>query len=153
MSENHSLFLVLENATVKHLGNVIFRQLDFQMMEGQSWAILANSGSEKTAFLETILGKTTLSEGRIRRIFAESYQRGKSLKGEINSFRDLVAVVSQKYEFRNKSNMQDFYYQQRFNSSASEESATVEEYLRSIEVKIAGDWDLERVLEIGRAHV
>src|SRR5690554_171279 len=148
MSESNSLFLVLENATVKHLGNVIFRQLDFQMMEGQSWAILANSGSEKTAFLETILGKTTLSEGRIRRIFAESYQRGKSLKGEINSFRDLVAVVSQKYEFRNKSNMQDFYYQQRFNSSESEEAATVEEYLRDIEVKIAGNWNVKRVLEL-----
>ena len=148
MSESHSLFLVLENATVKHLGNVIFRQLDFQMMEGQSWAILADSGSEKTAFLETILGKTTLVEGRIRRVFAETYQRGKSLKGEINSFRDLVAVVSQKYEFRNKSNMQDFYYQQRFNSSESEEAVTVEEYLRDIEVKISGNWNLEKVLEL-----
>lgn len=148
MTEVRPPFLILENATVKHLGRVVFQQLDFQMMEGQSWAILAGSGAEKTAFLETLLGKTTLSKGRIRRTFAEAYQKGKIKKGEINSFRDLVAVVSQKYEFRNKSNMQDFYYQQRFNSSASEESATVEEYLRSIEVKIAGDWDLERVLDL-----
>src|SRR5690606_189049 len=148
MSEVRPPFLILENATVKHLGQVVFQQLDFQMMEGQSCAILAGSGLEKTAFLETIRGKTTLSTGRIRRVFSEAYQREKSQEGEINSFRDLVAVVSQKYEFRNKSNMQDFYYQQRFNSSESEEAATVEEYLRDVEVKINGYWDLEKVLEL-----
>src|SRR5690606_13243452 len=62
--------------------------------------------------------------------------------------KDLVAVVSQRYEFRNKSNMQDFYYQQRFNASESEEAVTVEEYLRDIKAKIPGYWDLFRVLEL-----
>ena len=141
-------FLSIENATIKHFGEVIFQQLDFIMLEGQSWAVVAASGSEKTAFLNTLLGKTTFSEGRIRRVFAEAYQAEKSQRGEINSFRDLIAVVSQRYEFRNKSNMQDFYYQQRFNSADSEEAATVEEYLRDIEVKIQGDWNLGKVLEL-----
>lgn len=141
-------FLTIENATVKHLGKVIFQGLNFEMLEGQSWAILAGSGTEKTAFLDTILGKTVLSEGKIRRKFAMEYRSEKTRQGEINSFRDLIATVSQRYEFRNKFNMQDFYYQQRFNSSDSEEAATVGEYLGSIEVKAAGEWDLEKVLDL-----
>jgi molybdate transport system ATP-binding protein len=148
MKNDASPFLLIENATVKQLGKVIFQQLDFKMLEGQSWVILSGSGTERTAFLDTLLGKTTFSEGRIRRPFAEAYQVEKSQKGEINSFRDLIAVVSQKYEFRNKSNVQEFYYQQRFNSSESEEAATVEEYLRGVEVKIPGDWNVEDVMEL-----
>lgn len=146
MEKEASPFLIIENATVKQLGKVIFQQLDFRMLKGQSWAILAGSGTERTAFLDTLLGKTTFSEGRIRRTFAEAYQAEKSQRGEINSFRDLTAVVSQKYEFRNKSNVQDFYYQQRFNSSESEEAATVEEYLSQVEIKVPGTWTLDRVL-------
>lgn len=146
MKNNASPFLQIENATVKQLGKVIFQQLDFTLLKGQSWAILSASGTERTAFLDTLLGKTTVSVGKIKRPFAEAYQAQKSSKGEINSFRDLMAVVSQKYEFRNKSNVQDFYYQQRFNSSESEEAATVEEYLQSVEVKIPGDWNVENVM-------
>lgn len=146
MEEEASPFLIIENATVKQLGKVIFQQLDFRMLDGQSWAILAGSGTERTAFLDTLLGKTTFAEGRIKRPFAKAYQAKKIKKGEINSFRDLIAVVSQKYEFRNKSNVQDFYYQQRFNSSESEEAATVEEYLSQVEIKFPGTWTLEKVL-------
>ena len=141
-------FLIIQNATVKKLGKVIFQKLDFEMREGQSWAVLAGLGIERTAFLDTLLGKTTFSEGRIRRFFSEAYQADKRHKGEINSFRDLIALVSQRYEFKNKSNVQDFYYQQRFNSSESEEAATVEEYLGNIEVKIPGCWTLEKVLQL-----
>ena len=141
-------FLNIENATVKHLEKVIFKGLDFEMRQGQNWAVLARSGREKTAFLDTILGKTVLTEGRISRPFAIDYQTEMSQKGKINSFRDLIAVVSQRYEFRNRFNMQDFYYQQRFNSSDSEEAATVMEYLEAIEVKALGKWDVEKVLDL-----
>lgn len=44
--------------------------------------------------------------------------------------------------------MQDFYYQQRFNASESEEAPTVEEYLQKTEVKVSGHWDLHKVLEL-----
>lgn len=150
MEREASPFLIIENATVKYLGKIIFQELDFRMLEGQSWAVLAGSGTERTAFLDTLLGKATFSMGRIHRFFAEAYQAEKSQKGEINSFRDLISVVSQRYEFRNKSNVQDFYYQQRFNSSESEEAATVGEYLSQVEVKVPGAWTLEKVLTLLR---
>lgn len=143
-----SPFLSIKNATVKHLGKSVFQDLNFEMLEGQSWAVLAGTGAEKTAFLDTILGKTTLTEGRILREFSVEYQEHQTREGKINSFKDLVAVVSQRYEFRNKSNMQDFYYQQRFNASESEEAATVEEYLKEIEGVLPGYWELSTVLEL-----
>lgn len=148
MTHSPASFLTIENATIKHLGKVIFQDLNFKMLEGQNWAILAGSGAEKTAFLDTLLGKTILTEGRIIRGFSAVYQAQKTIQGQINSYRDLVAVVSQRYEFRNKSNMQDFYYQQRFNASDSDQAATVEKYLQEIEIKIHGYWDLNKVLEL-----
>jgi hypothetical protein len=42
MEKEASPFLIIENATVKQLGKVVFQQLDFKMLEGQSWAILEN---------------------------------------------------------------------------------------------------------------
>src|SRR5690606_30434792 len=117
MEKEASPFLVIENATVSHLGKILFQRLDFTMLEGESWAILAASGAERVGFMDTLLGKTTFSEGRIKRHFAEAYQAEKTQKGEINSFRDLIAVVSQRYEFRNKSNVQEDRKSTRLNSS------------------------------------
>lgn len=141
-------FLCVHNATVKFYGKVLFQDLNFTMKSGESWAILAGSGKEKTAFLETLLGRTSIMRGSIDRPFALDYQKEKSAQGKINSFRDLVAVVSQKYPFKNKSNLQNFYYQQRFNSSESDEADTVWEYLSQVQVDHLGPWNMEKVLTL-----
>ncbi|GGF19665.1 ATP-binding cassette domain-containing protein [Echinicola rosea] len=142
------IFLSIDDAKVKYLDRTIFQQLDFSMSTGEHWAILSASGSEKTAFLDTILGKTILSAGRVTRDFAVDYQLEMTAAGKINSFRDLIAVVSQKYTFTNKSNLQNFYYQQRFNSSESEEAATVREELLGVEAKQSGPWNVDNVMEL-----
>lgn len=141
-------FLAIHNGTVKHYGKTIFQQLEFCMKMGENWAILAPSGAEKTAFLETLMGRTSLVEGHIERPFARSYQERQTRDGKINSFRDLISMVSQKYVFKDKSNLQNFYYQQRFNSSESEEADTVESYLGQIEGPEAGPWDLSSVMRL-----
>ncbi|SEJ39299.1 molybdate transport system ATP-binding protein [Cyclobacterium xiamenense] len=141
-------FLVIERATVMYSGKALFRQLDFRIGKGESWVIAGGSGKERTAFLETLLGRTSLVAGRIARPFAESYQKAQSQRGEINSFRDLIAFVSQEYTFRNKSSQQNFYYQQRFNSSESEDTETVGRYLAQVEVKATGPWTLDRVVRL-----
>ena len=117
------------------------------MQPGENWAIVASSGIEKTAFLETLLGRTNLIKGSITREFARTYQQTQSENGQINSFRDLIAYVSQDYGFTNKSNVQEFYYQQRFNSMDAEDTHSVEEYLRQQPGNRPGDWDIERVLD------
>lgn len=140
-------FLNLSQATVLKNGRTIFQDLDFEMQTGENWAIIAFSGLEKTTFLETLLGRTSITQGKVERTFAEAYQENQRLRGKVNSFRDLIAFVSQTYTFRNKSNVQDFYYQQRFNSADSEAAATVNDYLNEVDARIDGHWNVETVLE------
>lgn len=142
--------LSIHNATVRYLDKVIFEDLDFEWEEGQSWAVIGASGVELTAFLDTIQGRTMVTKGNIVRYFAEKHHQEKSEAGEVHSFRDLIASVSQQYSFKNKSNLQNFYYQQRFNSMDSEEAATVIEYLKGLQIKQNGYWTIERVLDLFR---
>jgi molybdate transport system ATP-binding protein len=141
-----SIMISIQKATVKKFDEIVFEGLDFEWKEGQHWAIIGQSGNLLTAFLDTLLGRTMVTSGKVERPFSKEYQETKSNSGELNSYKDLIATVSQQYAFRNKSNLQNFYYQQRFNSMESEEALTVEEYLNSIEVKVAGPWDLQRVI-------
>ncbi|WP_111670605.1 ATP-binding cassette domain-containing protein [Algoriphagus litoralis] len=147
-----NILIQVEKATVQYLGKATFQQLNFTWEKGQHWAITADSGLELTAFLETLLGTTHLPDGHVVRPFSEDYIRTKTEQGSVNSFRDLIAYVSQQYRFRNKSNLQNFYFQQRFNSAESEQAATVREYLEENSPQIPGPWSLERVAELLRLN-
>ncbi|EPR68719.1 ATP-binding cassette domain-containing protein [Cyclobacterium qasimii] len=143
-----SVFLEINNATVQSFGKTVFKDLNFTVENGESWAILGDSGKERTLFLETILGRTAIVRGSIEWPFAADYQKKQRDLGLINSFRDLIALVSQKYTFRNKSSQQNFYYQQRFNSSESEDTATVNAFLSEVEIKEEGAWNLSNVIQL-----
>jgi molybdate transport system ATP-binding protein len=91
-----------------------------------------------------------MSSGSIQRTFATDYLAEKQEEGAIHSYRNLIAYVSQKYEFRNRSNLQNFYFQQRFNSSESEEAATAGEYLTEVDPKVPGPWTVALVSNLLR---
>lgn len=129
-------------------GKTAFSDLDFFWDSGESWAILSESGWLQTAFLETLRGNTVVKSGTVTRPFADQYLSVKRQQKEVASFRDLMAYVSQRYEFRNKFNQQNFYFQQRFNSAESEETETVEKYLSTVQSRQEGPWTLEKVLEL-----
>lgn len=140
--------LQIHSAQVLTKGKQVFESLDFNWEIGQQWAIIGTSGAEMTAFIETIRGNSVIPLGEIRRPFSKEYTEEKTSSGEINSFRDLIAYVSQRYEIRNKSNQQNFYFQQRFNSSESSDTATVREYLLEVKAKVDGPWTLKNVAEL-----
>lgn len=140
--------LEINSGKVLQGGFLIFEKLDFIWRKGQQWAIIGQSGKELTAFLETLRGNTVVSSGEIHRHFSLSYSQLKNTIGEVHSYRDLMSYVSQKYELKNRSNQQNFYFQQRFNSSESEATETVKEYLRQIEAKIEGPWTAEKTTKI-----
>lgn len=127
------------------MGQTIFEELDFEWKAGEHWAIIANSGTELTAFLETLRGNTHLPKGEVVRPFADRYLSQQSDFGKVHSYRDLIANVSQQYKFRNKSNLQNFYFQQRFNSQEADQAATVQEYLTENSHSIPGPWTLGKV--------
>ncbi len=146
--KKEEVFFTINDATIQSFGKTVFKGLSFTVENGESWAIIGQSGKERTLFLETILGRTSLVDGSISWPFAREYQERQRKLGLINSYRDLIALVSQKYTFRNKSSQQNFYYQQRFNSAESEDTATVDAFLRSVEIKRKGLWDIAEVVHL-----
>ncbi|GAA0878647.1 ATP-binding cassette domain-containing protein [Algoriphagus jejuensis] len=146
MTNDH--LIKIQSAKILHGGTQFFENLIFCWEKGQHWAIVGNSGKELTAFLETLRGHTVVRSGEILRPFAQEYSLQKKSDGQVHSYRDLIAYVSQRYELKNRSNQQNFYFQQRFNSSEAEKTETVSEYLSKAQTSHDGSWTVEKVSQI-----
>lgn len=121
--------LTIDNLTVRHLEKTLFQSLSLQIREGQQWAILGNSGAGKTALLHTLFGDFNIINGHIRYPFFKEFKHTHGITDPLFTNRQLMALVSQQAQFKNKQNMKDFFYQQRFHSWFAEEAHTVEDYL------------------------
>jgi len=126
--------------------------LHFTWKQGEHWAVYGDSGKSLTGLLETLLGKTLLSQGHLLTPFADEYVAKQNLAGQVHSFRDLIALVSQDYPIRNKAGLQNFYYQQRFNSADVHHTITVGSYLHSIPAMRKGPWTPEKVAQLLRLN-
>ncbi|KAA2245793.1 ATP-binding cassette domain-containing protein [Chitinophaga agrisoli] len=129
MSENAAPFLTLEHITVRYLDKTLFTGLNWEILEGQQWAITGNSGSGKTALLNTIAGRFNVINGGIHYHFYEHYRQAHTITDPYFTYRNLLAHVAHHHKFRNRSNTTDFYYQQRFNSMDANDAPTVRQYL------------------------
>lgn len=107
-------------ADIQHLSasygsTQVLSNISFQVLEGQHWAIVGSMGA----------GKTTLAKALTGRLFR---------KGTVSFFQDGVPSskvywIEQQHRFKNRSNVSDFYLQQRFNSQDSEDAYTILEEL------------------------
>jgi molybdate transport system ATP-binding protein len=123
--------LSVDNATLKLGNTAVFSGLNFRVNKGETWALLGDSGSGKSALLQLIAGKFHLSAGSIRYYFHEEFLQKQHSDDAHLTFHKLITMVESRHHFRNLSNTSDFYYQQRYNSSDSEDALTVEEYLHA----------------------
>ena len=140
--------LSINNAALKLGGNTVFANLSFKVNKGENWALVGESGSGKSALLQVIAGKFHLSGGNITYHFHEEFLQKHPHTDEPLTFHRLIALVESRHHFRNLSNTGDFYYQQRYNSSDSEDAFTVDEYLALIKpVRENPYWTLEKVLQ------
>ncbi|MFM1835866.1 MAG: hypothetical protein RJA04_554 [Bacteroidota bacterium] len=110
-------------ARVQHLAasygsQEVLSDISFEITADECLAVVGAMGS----------GKTTLAKALSGRLFR---------KGEVWFQGSFVLYVEQQHHFKNRSNISEFYLQQRFNSSDSEDSYTVREDLEGMEV---GDW-------------
>ena len=141
--------LSINNAVLKLNNITVFSSLNFQVKKGENWALIGESGSGKSALLQIIAGKFHPSSGNIKYDFHEEYlQRHPTCDAHL-TFHRLIAMVESRHHFRNLSNTGDFYYQQRYNSSDSDDALTVEEYLSLIKpfnVALAY-WSLGKTLQ------
>ncbi|HEX5025406.1 MAG TPA: ATP-binding cassette domain-containing protein [Agriterribacter sp.] len=108
-------FLQLQQLTVQLNGRKIIDGIDLILQPGEQWAITGAAGSGKTTLAHTIAGM--------------HYYTGNILfDGQLMQHRR-IAIVEQQHRFKNLCNTSDFYYQQRYNASDSENTATVAEVL------------------------
>lgn len=142
--------LKIEHVTVRYLNNVLFTNLNFNINKGENWALIGKSGSGKSALLQTIAGRFNITGGEVKYIFFEDFAAHSTVKDDTLNHHKFIALVESKHHFRNLSNTTEFYYQQRYNSSDSEDALTVEEYLRQIKTVnvVHAYWTFDKVIEI-----
>lgn len=112
--------IVLKSVTIRYYGKLLFNKVSFTANSHEAWLIIGESGSGKTALLETILGKWPVVSGSV------------TIDFDTNKFKSGTSLVAAKHAFTNRSNTKDFYYQQRYNSYDSDDSMTVDSYLNSL---------------------
>ncbi|HXL55098.1 MAG TPA: ATP-binding cassette domain-containing protein, partial [Chitinophagaceae bacterium] len=106
---------IVTNLTVKQQDNTMLDAISFELNTNNHLAIVGSSGS----------GKTTLTKALCGKIFYQGTIEFGNKKPSIN-------FVEQHYHFKNRSNTNDFYYQQRYNSFDSNDALTVIEELQAL---------------------
>ena len=141
--------LSIKHATIRYLNNTLFTGLNFDVKQGENWALIGKSGSGKSALLQTIAGRFNITGGEIEYYFHEDFVKKAGIVDPQFTHHKLIAIVEPKHHFRNLSNTSDFYYQQRYNSSDSEDALTVQEYLDSISItSVTGSyWNFQKVTD------
>jgi molybdate transport system ATP-binding protein len=107
----------LTDVSVTFNGIELLKQINLTIQPGEQWAIVGRSGS----------GKTTLAHALTGRVF---HSGTVSFHLPNYTHANRILLIEQQHQFKNRSNTSDFYYQQRYNSSDSENTATVQEVLQ-----------------------
>lgn len=143
--------LKITNATIKYRDQLLFKELNFEIRENEHWAILGESGSGKSALLQTLYGRYVITSGKISYNFYDHYVKTRPVSDPLASPRRLMAHVDLRHDFRLRPGAGELYYQQRFNAGFADNAPTVEAYLtdasqsEAIDPAGAGPWTLARV--------
>ncbi|QEC53136.1 molybdate transport system ATP-binding protein [Anseongella ginsenosidimutans] len=146
-------FLTLDNIKVVYSAKEAINGLSLQVNEGEQWAITGGSGSGKTTLLETIAGKHLVREGEIHHHYYHRFLQSHTVDDPYFNYKRLIAEVSHQHHFKNRYNLSEFYYQQRFNSADADEAISVKDYLRDLSseahlnAQVIGDLHLEELLD------
>lgn len=107
----------LTDVSVTFNGIDILKNVNLTIQPGEQWAIIGKSGSGKTTLAHALTGKVFHS-GTV------------SFHLPNHTHANRILLIEQQHHFKNRSNTSDFYYQQRYNSSDSEDTITVQEELQ-----------------------
>jgi molybdate transport system ATP-binding protein len=118
----------LTDVSVTFNGLDILKNIHLTIQPGEQWAIVGKSGSGKTTLAHALSG-TIFHSGTV------SFH----LPNHTHAHR--ILLIEQQHHFKNRSNTNDFYYQQRYNSSDAEDTITVQEALQPlINAAPASNW-------------
>ncbi|MFV0391501.1 MAG: ATP-binding cassette domain-containing protein [Paludibacteraceae bacterium] len=132
MDNSSKIFLSLQNVVPRIVNSPFSKPLNWIAREDEVWSIFGKNGSGKTLFSEVISGKYNLLQGKITYPFFEKIKR-ESPEGTYPYLRQYIKIVS----FNSVYSIADFretYYQQRFNSTESDNSPLVSDFFTAEEI-------------------
>jgi molybdate transport system ATP-binding protein len=116
------------NVFVQLGGKPVLKHINLLIDTDENLAITGESGS----------GKSSLARAISQKIFF----RGEIsfLSGDGQKLSPHIILIEQQHEFKNNSNVSNFYYQQRFNSCDADDALTVEAELTKLQSEINNEW-------------
>lgn len=106
--------LEIQNLSFQFGSNVVLKNLNFKINKNENWQIGGPSGTGKTTIAKIISGEIKNFEGNIKINFDEN-----------SELKQKVIYVSNWYQFTNLEGDRNFYYQQRYNKFAKNDTLTV----------------------------
>jgi molybdate transport system ATP-binding protein len=126
----------ISNLTLKYNSKFVLKELNWAVNPGENWLLCGVSGSGKTTLAKAIAGLIP-SNGAIR----INYRPKSALPA-------LTHYVANWYQFKDLEGESNFYYQQRYNSQATQVTATVKAELEDYRHKHQLSFhEVEKVLE------
>lgn len=130
--------LEIQNLSFQFGSNVVLKNLNFKINKNENWQIGGPSGTGKTTLAKIISGEIKNFEGNIKINFDEN-----------SELKQKVVYVSNWYQFTNLEGDRNFYYQQRYNKFAKNDTLTVFAELNHFAQKEQLDFkNVEKYLEI-----
>lgn len=119
------ILLEVDGLGVAYGADKIVNDISFTIRAGENWAIVGAMGT----------GKSTLAKALCGRLFRTGTVRYFDSDQHVH-----VYLVEQQHHFKNRSNVNEFYLQQRFNAADSEDSYTIREELSNDHQEEATKW-------------
>jgi molybdate transport system ATP-binding protein len=113
-----SPFIIAQQVQVKHQQQVVLQELNFVINRGEHWLLTGDAGAGKSTLAKVLCGQAFFT-GQLNIHFNNDTQQPHTW------------YVPQWHHFTNHAGINDFYYQQRYNSSDAEDARTVTEDIRA----------------------
>ncbi|TDH29232.1 ATP-binding cassette domain-containing protein [Segetibacter sp. 3557_3] len=140
--------LSFTGVTIRPVGGRSFTNISLDVNNQEHLAVVGQNEPLKNALLDAIAGTANIVSGKTKYPFYKDYLTANTLTDPLLSPHKLFAVVSGKHSFRTLSNTSDFYYQQRFNSTDSENALKVSEFLNTVKYYDQhAHWTVKRTIE------
>jgi molybdate transport system ATP-binding protein len=139
--------ITLNNVSIRAGSAPFFSAVNLSLESSEHLMISGAAGSGKTLLLEVLAGRHAVSGGNIDYPQLREYLSSIPDHDPLTDASNFIAYIASRHHFRNLSNTSEFYYQQRFNSSDSDNAPTVLSYLeKRVHPAHLGNWDLEKVI-------